>query len=68
MDYIASARGFFSRFIDGEFDEYVHNMRRAGEWGDHVEIQAMSEIYERKIQVFPCMQLALFQTFSLFTF
>jgi OTU domain-containing protein 5 len=46
---------FFSRFIVGdqaEFQSYISKMRRDGEWGDHVEIQAMSEIYDRPIEIY----------------
>lgn len=27
-------------------------MRQDGEWGDHVEIQAMSEIYGRPVHIY----------------
>jgi hypothetical protein len=34
------------------FENYVAKMRTDGEWGDHVEIQAMSEIYNRPIEIY----------------
>lgn len=53
MDYMESEADFFSRFTLGnDFGAYVSKLRRDGEWGDHVEIQAMSEIYDRPVEVY----------------
>ena len=52
MTYVAQERAYFRAFVVGDWDAYVARMRQAGEWGDHVEIQAMSEIYDMPIEIF----------------
>lgn len=52
MTYIESELYFFQSYIAGDVHAYVQRMRQHGEWGDHVEIQAMSEIYGRPIHVY----------------
>jgi len=52
MEYIASERPFFENYVSGDFDQYLKEMKQNGAWGDHVEIQAMSEIYDRPIEVY----------------
>ena len=55
MDYIEAEKDFFSQFIIGgdEFiDEYLQRKRQDGVWGDDIEIQAMSEIYNRPIEIY----------------
>eukprot|EP00475_Leptophrys_vorax_P027492 TRINITY_DN3919_c0_g1_i1.p1 TRINITY_DN3919_c0_g1~~TRINITY_DN3919_c0_g1_i1.p1 ORF type:complete len:584 (-),score=150.86 TRINITY_DN3919_c0_g1_i1:1537-3288(-) len=55
VDYIQEESDFFSNYIVGgdvDFKSYVADMRRDGAWGDHVEIQAMSEIYCRPVEVY----------------
>ena len=56
-DYIEACRGFFCDFIEGgreedKFDDYVRRGRRNGTWGDDVEIQALSELYDRPVDIF----------------
>jgi hypothetical protein len=34
------------------FEQYVERLQRDGEWGDHIEIQAMSEIYDRPVEIY----------------
>lgn len=55
MDYLQVEKKFFSQFIeDGEkeFDNYVNMKRKLGVWGDDVELQALSEIYNRPIEIY----------------
>jgi hypothetical protein len=55
VDYIQEEVDFFTNYIVGgdvDFKSYVADMRRDGAWGDHVEIQAMSEIYNRPVEVY----------------
>jgi len=64
MNYIQHERYFFENFIAGEtFEEYVTRMRMDGEWGDNVEIQAMSEIYDRPIEIYAYSHIPL-KTFT----
>jgi len=57
VDYMELEADYFSNFVTGgddgtDFKSYADNMRKSGAWGDHLEIQAMSEIYERPIFVY----------------
>eukprot|EP00347_Sterkiella_histriomuscorum_P002114 403369422 len=55
LDYISLEREFFSQFIIGgldNFDMYVHWKRQDAVWGDDIELQAISEIYNRPIEIY----------------
>ncbi len=45
-------REVYSGFVEENFDEYLQRIRRNGEVGDHPEIQAMAELYNRPILVY----------------
>lgn len=52
MDYIMIERDFFKEFVVGgesNFSAYVEAKRTDGVWGDDLEIEAISEIYNRPI-------------------
>lgn len=55
MDYIISEREYFKDFIIGgneSVDVYVQRKRANAVWGDDVELQALSEIYNRPIEIY----------------
>lgn len=52
MDYIVVLKRFFSLFIEGDFDNYIKEKRKSGIWGDDIELEAMSEIYNRPIEIY----------------
>ena len=55
MDYIEMEKDFFSQFIEGgedSFEEYVQMKRTLGVWGDDIELQAISEMYNRPIEIY----------------
>ena len=52
MDYMAKNDEFFSKFVTEDFGEYIQRKRNDRTYGDHVEIQALSEIYNRPIEVY----------------
>lgn len=55
MDYVSIEREYFSQFVVGgleRIDEYIEHQRSNGAWGDDVEIQAMSEIYDRSLEIY----------------
>ena len=55
MDYIEKNKLFFSHFIEGgetQMPEYIKRKRQNGKWGDNLEIQALSEIYNRPIEIY----------------
>ena len=55
MDYIEVEKEFFSQFVVGgeeSFNDYVDHKRQDGVWGDDLEIQAMSEIFNKPIEIY----------------
>ena len=55
LDYINAERRYFGDFIEGGvsgMDEYLAKKAADGEWGDDLEIQAMSEIYDRAVEIY----------------
>lgn len=55
MDYIETERDFYKNFVVGgnsRFNEYMARKRTEGVWGDDLEIQALSEIYDRPIEIY----------------
>ena len=50
-------QNYFRNFIVGgldsqKFKSYIEAKRMDGSWGDDVEIQALSEIYNRSIEIY----------------
>ena len=55
MDYIQKNSLFYSQFIEGgekQMNAYIERKRKAGIWADNLEIQALSEIYKRPIEIY----------------
>ena len=55
MDYIEKNKFFYSQFIEGgetQIPAYIQRKRKNGIWGDNLEIQALSEIYNRPIEIY----------------
>ncbi|XP_066995460.1 OTU domain-containing protein 5-A [Anabrus simplex] len=52
MDYIAANSDYFSHYVTEDFDHYVNRKRRDYVHGNHIEMQAMSEMYNRSVEVF----------------
>ena len=55
LDYLELEKEFFAQFIEGgleKFEDYIEMKKIDGVWGDDIEIQAMSEIYNRPIEIF----------------
>lgn len=52
MDYIEAEKDFFSKFIDCDFEEYIEMKRTSCVWGDDIELQALSELYTRPIEIY----------------
>ena len=51
-DYIAARKDQFLPFISVPWDEFLAGIRSNGEWGDDVEIQALSEIFACPVQIY----------------
>jgi len=59
MDYIKQNEKHFADFITGSIDEYIEIKKQNGIWGDDVEIQALSEIYDRPIEIYSYSNIPL---------
>jgi len=45
-------RDFYSQYISEDFETYVARKRKDRVFGNHVEMQAISELYNRRIEVY----------------
>lgn len=61
--YIASERNYFEQFIAEPFDDFLARIQREGEWGDDVEIEALSEIFDCRVEIYASYTHALMRTF-----
>ena len=52
MNYLTVQKKFFQFFIEGDFDEYIKEKSKSGVWGDDIELEALSEIYNRPIEIY----------------
>lgn len=52
MDYIESNRDYFEQYVTEDFIEYIRRKRVIQVHGNHLEIQALSELYNRPIHVY----------------
>ncbi|XP_051156396.1 uncharacterized protein LOC127278639 [Leptopilina boulardi] len=52
MDYIESKQERFSAYIAEDFITYINRKRQNHVFGNHVEIQAISEMYNRTVKLF----------------
>ncbi len=50
-DYMTEERAYFSGWVADDFSEYIQRLRQNGTWGDDPELQALSELYDRPIEV-----------------
>ena len=51
-DYLESERERFCNFIGEDFKSYVAKMRRINEWGGHVEIVVMRELFGVNVEIY----------------
>ncbi|EJW79009.1 hypothetical protein WUBG_10081, partial [Wuchereria bancrofti] len=52
MDYMEKNSDHFSQFVTEDFHDYVTRKRRRDAHGNHVELQAISEIFSRPIEIY----------------
>ncbi len=55
MDYIEIEKEYFQNYVIGGsqgIDMYIQFKRQDTVWGDDLEIQAMSEIYNRAVELY----------------
>ncbi|XP_060537124.1 OTU domain-containing protein 5 isoform X2 [Cylas formicarius] len=63
MNYIVQNRDYFEPYVTEDFDKYVARKRTWHVHGNHLEIQAMSELYNRTIEVY-CYQIEPINIFN----
>ncbi|KAL7478852.1 hypothetical protein ACHAW6_004603 [Cyclotella cf. meneghiniana] len=64
LDFMEKEEEHFRDFVAESYAEYIRRKRCDGVHGNHAEIQAMSELYNRKIEVFVPPQLAPMNIFQ----
>jgi OTU domain-containing protein 5 len=52
LNYMSMERDHFGQFITEEFDDYVQRKRKDFVFGNSLEMQAISEMYNRPIEVY----------------
>lgn len=52
LDYMEKNSDHFSQFVTEDFHDYIARKRRRDAHGNHVELQAISEIYSRPIEIY----------------
>lgn len=52
MDYMMKNRDFFSQYMTEDFNAYIRRKRNEHSHGNHLEMQALSEMYNRPIEVY----------------
>ncbi|KAK5971628.1 OTU domain-containing protein [Trichostrongylus colubriformis] len=52
MDYMERNRDHFAPFVAENFSSYVARKRQPGQHGNHVELQAISEMFARPIEIY----------------
>ncbi|EOD39670.1 hypothetical protein EMIHUDRAFT_97842 [Emiliania huxleyi CCMP1516] len=50
LDHVAAESAHFSPYVAEDIHTYVARKRRDGVYGNHVELQALSELYNRRVE------------------
>lgn len=61
--YLDLERNYFEQFVAEPFDAFLLRIQREGEWGDDVEIEALSEIFDCSVQIYASHSHTLMRTF-----
>uniref|UniRef100_A0A0X3NY51 ubiquitinyl hydrolase 1 n=2 Tax=Schistocephalus solidus TaxID=70667 RepID=A0A0X3NY51_SCHSO len=52
VDYMVKNREHFSQYVTEDFDRYLQRKRHPNCYGNHLEIQAISELYNRPVEIY----------------
>ncbi|CAI5447446.1 unnamed protein product [Caenorhabditis angaria] len=52
MNYMAKNRDYFQDFITEDFDSYIERKRDEAVHGNHLELQAISELFARPVEIY----------------
>ena len=58
-NYLESNKDEFAAFVDEDFGVYVSGMRKSS-WGSDVELEAVSRLFRRRVEVFTATQILEF--------
>lgn len=61
--YISVERDYFEQFVAEPFGEFLARIQREGEWGDDVEVEALSEIYGCRVEIYDPYTREVMRTF-----
>ncbi|XP_026817913.1 OTU domain-containing protein 5-A-like [Rhopalosiphum maidis] len=63
MDYVSSNKDYYMQYVTEDFNTYIARKRLDRTHGNHVEIHAMSELYNRPIEVY-CYEIEPINIFN----
>lgn len=49
--YMIANREYFQQFVDGDFDKYIRTHSKNREHGDHIEVVAMAERFNKRVRM-----------------
>lgn len=52
MDYLMKNADYFSNYVTEDFTSYINRKRKNNCHGNHIEMQAMAEMYNRPVEVY----------------
>lgn len=52
IEFLVQHKEKYAPFIEKPFEEYVDYMKKPGAWGDHLELQIISEVFNCRIEIF----------------
>jgi len=52
LDYMVSERDHFSQYVTEDFNDYIARKRQNGCFGNSLELQAVSEMFNRPVEVY----------------
>ncbi|XP_010779296.1 OTU domain-containing protein 5-A-like, partial [Notothenia coriiceps] len=52
MDYLMKNADYFSNYVTEDFTTYINRKRKNNCHGNHIEMQAMAEMYNRPVEVY----------------
>uniref|UniRef100_A0A8C6NR11 ubiquitinyl hydrolase 1 n=1 Tax=Nothobranchius furzeri TaxID=105023 RepID=A0A8C6NR11_NOTFU len=52
MDYLVKNADYFSNYVTEDFTTYINRKRKNNCHGNHIEMQAMAEMYNRPVEVY----------------
>jgi len=51
-NHMENNRSYFSSFFAQDFDQYIANQRKLGEWGDQYSISSLQEVFKKRVKIY----------------